>query len=151
VTAAANDPESDTAQVIAANAELYAAIELGDADRIAAMWDDADDVVCVHLGWPAVVGRSRVLRSWAVILANTAYIQFVTTGTDVAITGDVAIVSCEYGVLARSDEADTGFGESARIVASNVFRRRALGWRLWSHHASPVLSDDAGDDERGER
>lgn len=130
----------DLAAVTAANAELYAAIEAGDSDRIAAMWDDADDLVCVHPGWPAVVGRSRVLRSWAVILANTAYIQFFATGTDVAVDGDVAIVTCEYGVLARTDDADTGFGETARVVASNVFRRTANGWRLWSHHASPVMA-----------
>jgi ketosteroid isomerase-like protein len=136
----------DIAAVSAANAELYAAIEAGDADRIAAMWDDGDDVVCVHPGWPAVVGRSRVLRSWAVLLANTAYIQFFSTGSDIAVSGDVAIVSCEYGVLARTDEADTGFGESARVVASNVFRRRASGWRLWSHHASPVLAPQASPD-----
>lgn len=132
--------EADVEAVVAANAELYAAIEAGDAGRIAAMWDESDDVVCVHPGWPAVVGRSRVLRSWAAILANTAYIQFFATGFDVAITGDVAVVSCEYGVLARADDSDAGFGESARVVASNVYRRRAGQWRLWSHHASSVLA-----------
>jgi ketosteroid isomerase-like protein len=134
--------EADIEAVVAANAELYAAIEAGDVDRIAAMWDAADDIVCVHPGWPAIVGRSRVLRSWAVILANTAYIQFFSTGFDLAVSGDVAVVSCEYGVLARVDEGDTGFGETARVVASNIFRRRPDGWRLWSHHASPVLATE---------
>lgn len=140
------DLAADVAAVTAANAELYAAIESGDVERVAAMWDDGDDVVCVHPGWPSVRGRSRVLRSWAVIMANTAYIQFFATGVDVAIEADVAIVTCEHGLLARSDERDTGFGETARVVASNVFRRRADGWRLWSHHASPVLG---GDDQEG--
>jgi ketosteroid isomerase-like protein len=139
---------ADAAAVGAANAELYAAVEAGDVDRLAAMWDTADDVVCVHPGWPAVTGRSRVLRSWAVIMANTAYIQFFSTNVEIAVDGDVAIVTCEHGLLARSDEADTGFGETARVVASNVFRRRPDGWRLWSHHASPVLGTD--DQERTE-
>jgi ketosteroid isomerase-like protein len=133
---------ADVAAVSAANAELYAAIEAGDVDRLTAMWDLADDVVCVHPGWPAVRGRSRVLRSWAVIMANTAYIQFFATGVDVSVDGDVAIVTCEHGLLARSDESDMSFGETARVVASNVFRRRPDGWRLWSHHASPVLGAD---------
>jgi ketosteroid isomerase-like protein len=139
---------ADAAAVGAANAELYAAVEAGDVDRLAAMWDTADDVVCVHPGWPAVTGRSRVLRSWAVIMANTAYIQLFSTNVEIAVDGDVAIVTCEHGLLARSDEADTGFGETARVVASNVFRRRPDGWRLWSHHASPVLGTD--DQERTE-
>lgn len=136
------DLTADVDAVIAANTELYAAIESGDVDRLAAMWDTTDDIVCVHPGWPSVRGRSRVLRSWAVIMANTAYIQFFSTDVDVAVDGDIAIVTCEHGLLARSDERDTGFGETARIVASNVFRRRDEGWRLWSHHASPVLGTD---------
>ena len=75
-------------------------------------------------------------------MANTAYIQFFTTGVDVTVNGDVAIVTCEHGLLARTDEHDSGFGETARVVASNVFRRRGDRWRLWSHHASPVLGTD---------
>ncbi|MGN6474178.1 MAG: nuclear transport factor 2 family protein [Mycobacteriales bacterium] len=140
---------ADVAAVTSANTELYAAIESGDVERVAAAWDDADDVVCVHPGWPPVRGRSRVLRSWAVIMANTAYMQFFPTAVDVAVDGDVAIVTCEHGLLARTDERDTGFGETARVVAANVFRRRNGGWRLWSHHASPVLGDDQEETEPG--
>jgi ketosteroid isomerase-like protein len=131
---------SDVEDVATANQEFYAAIESGDLDRIAAMWDDADDVVCVHPGWPGVRGRSRVLRSWAVIMANTAYIQFFPTGVEVAVVGDVAVVACEHSLLARTTDSEVGLGETARVVATNVFRRRADGWRLWAHHASPVMT-----------
>jgi ketosteroid isomerase-like protein len=133
---------TDAEEVTAANAEFYAAIEAGDVERIQRLWDDADDVVCVHPGWPAVRGRSRVLRSWAVIMANTAYIQFFQTEAEVAVTGDVARVSCEHSLLARVSDADAGLGETARVVATNVFRRQPDGWRLWSHHGSPVLAAD---------
>ncbi|HEX3823742.1 MAG TPA: nuclear transport factor 2 family protein [Mycobacteriales bacterium] len=131
---------SDTEDVAASNQEFYAAIESGDLDRIEAMWDDADDVACVHPGWPAVRGRSRVLRSWAVIMANTAYIQFFPTGVEVAVVGDVGVVACEHSLLARTTDSEVGLGETARVVATNVFRRRADGWRLWAHHASPVMT-----------
>jgi ketosteroid isomerase-like protein len=131
---------SDVEDVATANQEFYAAIESGDLDRIAAMWDDADDVVCVHPGWPGVRGRSRVLRSWAVIMANTAYIQFFPTGVEVAVVADVAVVACEHSLLARTTDSEVGLGETARVVATNVFRRRADGWRLWAHHASPVMT-----------
>ncbi|HVT21012.1 MAG TPA: nuclear transport factor 2 family protein [Mycobacteriales bacterium] len=144
------DASADVAAVTAANAELYAAIEAGDVDRLTAIWDTSDDIACVHPGWPAVQGRSRVLRSWAVIMANTAYIQFFSTEVGVMVDGDVAIVTCEHGLLARTDERDTDFGETARVVASNVFRRRPDGWRLWSHHASPVLGADDQEGTEGE-
>jgi ketosteroid isomerase-like protein len=133
---------SDVDEVTAANTEFYAAIEAGDVERIQRLWADGDDVVCVHPGWPAVRGRSRVLRSWAVIMANTAYIQFFLTEAEIAVTGDVARVSCEHSLLTRITDADAGLGETARVVATNVFRRQPDGWRLWSHHGSPVLAAD---------
>jgi uncharacterized protein (TIGR02246 family) len=126
--------------VIAANAELYAAFEAGDVDRMESVWDDADDVRCVHPGWPLVHGRSHVLRSWSVIMANTGYIQFFLTDVDVNVTDDVAVVTCEEHILTAVAEPDGSLSQSARVVATNVFRRRDGRWRLWLHHGSPVLA-----------
>lgn len=134
-------------EVSAANAEFYAAIESGDPGRIDAVWDDAEDVVCVHLGWPAVRGRARISRSWAVILANTSYLQFFPTEVEVAVSGDVALVTCEHGLLTRVTDTESGLGETARVVATNVYRRRGDGWRLWAHHASSVPPAAAASDE----
>jgi ketosteroid isomerase-like protein len=131
---------TDVDDVAAANAAFYAAIESGDLDRIESQWDEADDIACVHPGWPPLRGRSRVLRSWAVIMANTAYLQYFPTDVNVAVAGDVAVVGCEHSLLARLTENEGGLGETARVVATNVFRRRSDGWRLWAHHASPVLT-----------
>ncbi|MBV9290848.1 MAG: nuclear transport factor 2 family protein, partial [Frankiales bacterium] len=75
----------DVAAVAAANAELYAAFEAGDVDRMEAIWDDSDDVQCIHPGWQLVRGRSRVLRSWSVIMANTSYIQFFLTDEQIFV------------------------------------------------------------------
>ncbi len=33
------------------------------------------------------------------------------------------------------------------VVATNVFRRTSLGWKLWSHHASPVLTENDGEED----
>ncbi len=126
--------------VIAANAELYAAFEDGDVNRMEAIWDDADDVCCVHPGWPMLRGRSRVLRSWSVIMANTNYIQFFLTSVEAAVDADVAVVTCEENILTAVADPDGGLSQSAKVVSTNVFRRRDDGWRLWLHHGSPVLA-----------
>ena len=34
-----------------------------------------------------------------------------------------------------------------RAVATNVFRRTPEGWRLWLHHASPVLTRELPEEE----
>jgi ketosteroid isomerase-like protein len=130
----------DVDAVTAANAELYAAFEEGDVDRMEAVWDDADDVRCVHPGWPLLRGRSRVLRSWSVIMANTSYIQFFLTAVEASVDGDVAVVTCEENILTAVADPDGTLSQSAKVVSTNVFRRRPAGWRLWVHHGSPVLA-----------
>lgn len=131
---------ADVDAVVAANAELYEAFEAGDVDRMEAVWDDADDVVCVHPGWPMLRGRARVLRSWSVIMANTNYIQFFLTGVDTVIDADIAVVTCEENILTAVADPDGALSQSAKVVSTNVFRRRDGGWRLWLHHGSPVLA-----------
>lgn len=122
-----------------ANAEFYAAFESTDLDRMSALWDlDRDaPVSCVHPGWPLIRGRQRVLRSWAVIMASTSYIQFVLTDVAVSVVGDLAVVRCDENILTSAETADAG-----QVTATKVFRRGDGGWRLWVHHGSPVLAAD---------
>jgi ketosteroid isomerase-like protein len=132
----------------AANAEFYAAFESCDIDRMAAVWDDSDDISCVHPGSAVLRGRSAVLRSWSVIMANTSYIQFFLTDVDVTVRGDVAVVTCAENILTAIEEDDGG-GEAlahpGRVIATNVFRRNDNRWRMWVHHGSPVFMAEAGE------
>lgn len=139
----------DIEAIAAVNAELYAAIEARDIDRMNAVWDDADDITCVHPGWPMLRGRSRVLRSWSMIMANTAYIQFLVTDVRTHVDGDLAFVTCEENILAAGEPAGAAAEagvQAAAVATTNVFRRRSGGWRLWLHHGSPVLAGPATDD-----
>jgi uncharacterized protein (TIGR02246 family) len=127
----------DVEAVEAANTALYEALESADVDRMASVWDDDDPaaVVCVHPGWPMLRGRAHVLRSFAAIMANTPYIQFFLTDVSVAINGDTAVVTCAENILTAVSEE----GSAGQVVATNVFVRRADGWRLQVHHGSPVM------------
>ena len=120
--------------VEAANTALYTAFESGDVDLMEAVWDDSDDIVCVHPGWPMLRGRASVLRSWSAVMAGTDYIQFFLTDVQVALHGDTAVVTCTENVLTSAD-----VGDNSAVVATNVFVRRPSGWRLQVHHGSPVL------------
>lgn len=106
----------------------------------------ADSVMCVHPGSAPIRGRAEVLRSWALIMANTTYIQFFLTDVDINVVGDVAVVTCSENILtADSPEGDLAGG---RVVATNVFRRTGAGWRLWLHHGSPVaVQEETGEEE----
>jgi ketosteroid isomerase-like protein len=139
----------DRTEVERANAAYYAAFEAGDLDAMRALWLDDETTVCVHPGADPVRGTGPVGRSWALVMAHTPYIQFILTDIDVALRGDVASVTCTENVLTADATTGTDAFGGARAVATNVFVRVPEGWRLWIHHASPVLSpaDDEPPDE----
>ncbi|WP_316745484.1 nuclear transport factor 2 family protein [Streptomyces sp. MK7] len=161
-------PHTDVEEVEAANTAFYEALEQGDFEGLSSLWltpsdlgvdeeyhDPADTgvVSCVHPGWPVLTGRGEVLRSYALIMANTEYIQFFLTDVHVSVTGDTALVTCTENILsggAPDDGGELGPLVGQLVVATNVFRRTPLGWKLWSHHASPVLAESDEDEEAGD-
>lgn len=166
-------PRTDVEQVELANTAFYEALERGDFEELSSLWlaplDTADDAVeslgggegedegpvisCVHPGWPVLNGRGEVLRSYALIMANTEYIQFFLTDVHVSVVGDTALVTCTENILsggpAPDDSDELGPLVGQLVVATNVFRRTAYGWKLWTHHASPVLAE-SGEEEDDE-
>ncbi|MFJ1614050.1 MULTISPECIES: nuclear transport factor 2 family protein [unclassified Streptomyces] len=145
---------ADIAAVEQANTAFYEAMERGDFEELSGLWLPGEDltVSCVHPGWPVLTGRGEVLRSYALIMANTEYIQFFLTDVGVAMTGDTALVTCTENILSGGPAEDgnaLGPLVGQLVVATNVFRRTPNGWKLWSHHGSPVLTetDDEDDEE----
>jgi ketosteroid isomerase-like protein len=136
--------------VLAANAAFYEAVEEGDLDALGGIWVDGElsaGAVCVHPGMEPIRGRSAVLRSWAAVMAGTPYIQFVITDVAAAVVGGSAVVSCTENLLTAPEGMPVTSFAGGRAVATNVFRLGPDGWRLWVHHASPVLTrraDTAG-------
>ncbi|MFG3499212.1 nuclear transport factor 2 family protein [Streptomyces sp. NPDC047928] len=146
-----SDARTDTEAVELANTAFYEAMERGDFEAISELWLDEShsDISCVHPGWPVLSGRGEVLRSYALIMANTDYIQFFLTDVKVSVAGDTALVTCTENILSggpAEDGAELGPLVGQLVVATNVFRRTPDGWRVWSHHGSPVLAE-SGDDE----
>ena len=137
----------ERAAVERVNAAFYEAFENADLDTMRDLWLDHEESLCVHPGALPVRGTAAISRSWALIMANTPYIQFFLTDVEVSVRGDVASVTCTENVLTADDRAGPdGFG-GARAVATNVFVRTPDGWRLWIHHASPVVSGGHDDHE----
>ncbi|GCD35915.1 3-dehydroquinate dehydratase [Streptomyces chrestomyceticus JCM 4735] len=140
-------PRTDIELVEQANTDLYEAMERGDHAAMSEMWMDGQ-VSVVHPGWPVLRGRGEVLRSYALIMANTEYIQFFLTDVEIDVLGDTALVTCTENILSGGPaEEDGSVGPliGQLVVATNVFRRTEEGWRVWSHHGSPVLADQDDD------
>ncbi|MGW3659310.1 nuclear transport factor 2 family protein [Streptomyces sp. NPDC005151] len=143
---------ADIAAVEQANTAFYEAMERGDLDELSGLWLPGENLTisCVHPGWPVLSGRGEVLRSYALIMANTEYIQFFLTDIGVSMTGETALVTCTENILSggpAEDGGELGPLVGQLVVATNVFRRTEDGWKLWSHHGSPVLTEDEDEDE----
>jgi ketosteroid isomerase-like protein len=132
-------PDAVRRQVEALNTAFYEAIETADLDTMRDLWLDDPGTVCVHPGATPVRGAGPVSRSWALVMAHTAYIQFFLTDVEVAVHDGTATVTCTENVLTGDDQTGPDAFGGGRAVATNVFVSTPEGWRLWLHHASPVL------------
>ncbi|MFB8238219.1 nuclear transport factor 2 family protein [Kitasatospora sp. NPDC089913] len=155
-TAGRRSIEADREAALEANRALYEALENGDQEAVEDAWlgageaDDKGGVVCVHPGWPVLRGRAQVTRSYMLIMANTEYIQFILTDEEAEVQGDVALVTCTENILSggeAEEEGELGPLVGGKVVSTNLFRRTPAGWKLWSHHGSPVLTSADEDDE----
>jgi ketosteroid isomerase-like protein len=137
--------------VEAANTTFYETMERGDFEELSGLWLE-EGISCIHPGWPVLSGRGEVLRSYALIMANTEYIQFFLTDVKVSLAGDTALVTCTENILSGGPAEESGeLGPlvGQLVVATNVFRRTSDGWKIWSHHGSPVLAE-SDEEEDGE-
>jgi ketosteroid isomerase-like protein len=147
---------TEAAAVEQANQAFYDAVERSDLDALEELvltGPLAETVSVVHPGWPVLRGRREVMRSYALIMANTEYIQFFLTDVEVAVDGDTALVTCTENILTggpAEEDGSTGPLVGGLVVATNIFHRTPEGWRLWVHHGSPVMADSEDDDEDDE-
>ncbi len=133
---------NDVVGVEAANEELYAAFEAGDLDRMTALWVGGPDgamAKCIHPGGAIIRGADAVLRSWALIMANADDMQFIVTDVECLVQDAVATVNCTEIIIRPGDGRDPF--TSSHAVATNAFIRVNDQWRMWLHHASPVMVD----------
>jgi uncharacterized protein (TIGR02246 family) len=136
----------DLAEVEKVNGEFYAAFERGDLDAMTEIWLDDPHTLCIHPGAEPLRGAASITRSWALIMANVPYIQFFLTDVQVTVHEDVASVTCTENVLTATEQTAKDSFTGAKAIATNVFVRTEDTWRLWIHHASPVISVEHDED-----
>jgi ketosteroid isomerase-like protein len=120
---------SDEADVLSANASFYEAFRSESRAAMDALWATRGPVACIHPGWPALVGRARVMASWNAIFESGAP-AIECTAAEAHMLGDVAFVTC------------TELVDDGQLVATNLFAREDGRWRLVHHHAGPVAAPE---------
>jgi hypothetical protein len=107
-----------------ANEAFYLAFEAKDYNAMEHIWCEQGQPVCLHPGWPALVGRESILDSWKNILGNPEQLQVSFVEPIISpIDESSAAVVCYEKV---GDEI---------MVATNVFKIEQDRPRLYIHQA----------------
>ncbi len=117
---------TDKDAVLAANAAYYFAFVSRDLRRMSDVWAEGDDTSCIHPGWPALIGRSVILDSYARILSNPNQDRIEHHQDAALLSGDDGRVLCIEIVGGMA------------LAATNLFRRIDGAWRMIHHQASPI-------------
>ena len=107
--------------VLAINRAFYKALHERNFDAMKKLWAHSGPVAVVHSGWPELLGREAVLRSWKALLADKSQVFADCRGAQVELQGQKAAVVCDLQ------------GESNVVRSINVFRRHGEGWEMIFH------------------
>lgn len=117
----------------AAEAAFYKALEAADTALMQAVWDEGPDLVCVHPMWPELHGHRAIFAAWRRMFAAGPHLTVSTVPVLQRCDGDLATHVVHEQLALRGDE-----NQQPPVVATNVYRHTAGGWRMILHHASPT-------------
>ena len=116
---------------------FYEALQSGDIDKLMACWADEDDIVCVHPGGARLLGAGAI---------RAAFDMMFTNGSIQASAEKVhrieSLGASVHSVLERIEVLTDAGPRHAYVIATNVYQKTPLGWRMVAHHASPVTPSE---------
>ena len=117
----------------AAESAFYAAFEARSLDAMMAVWAADDSIVCIHPLAAPLNGHAAVAAGWRSMFEAAGQFRMqIETAHEIREAGQVIRIVREYLIIGQESEP------CPPILASNVYRKEADGWRLVLHHASPL-------------
>lgn len=121
-----------------AEQQFYESMQHADLERFMAVWSDEDDVTCVHPGGPRLIGVGVIRESFEGIFAKGP----LQVHPEKVRRVD-SHFSAVHSVLERVQVQTDKGRQSAWVIATNVYVKTAMGWRIVAHHASPGTAREA--------
>jgi len=110
---------------------FYEALESADADAVADLWLDDDDVCCVHPGGPRLAGSAAVRGSLAALLSNGP-VQIRTVSRKCFESPTLAVTNVIEEVILSQETTR----QMVHVIATNAFVKTPGGWKMVLHHAA---------------
>lgn len=122
----------------AAEEAFYDALERGDLKGLMSLWSDDEDTVCVHPGGPRLVGLDAIRASWEQIFAAGG-------GIAIRLTSQRVYEGAVLSVRNLVEQITVHGKDGPRVVhcvATNVFQKSPVGWRIVLHQSGPMPEAD---------
>jgi ketosteroid isomerase-like protein len=117
-----------------AESAFYDAFERADLAGMMSVWAENDDIVCIHPQGPRLTGFDAVRDSWMQIFAGGNSRLKVRIVEARKYAGQHVAVHSVVEVLSLPGQQ----GPAQSVCATNVYELTDNGWRMVSHHASPL-------------
>ncbi|MDP2006180.1 MAG: nuclear transport factor 2 family protein [Rubrivivax sp.] len=114
---------------------FYEALQQGALEALMALWADDDEIVCVHPGGARVIGAAAIRSSFEGIFGNG--------GIPVRPEQVHRLQQAAFAVhhlVERIEVTDDGGTQVGWVLATNVYVKSTLGWRIAAHHASAAMT-----------
>ncbi len=111
---------------------FYSAFEQADLEAMMQVWDEDDDIVCIHPMGPPLKGIRAVEKSWRDIFESGSPMRFEVRHRRFT-RNETLSVHCVTESIAHGPRLQS----RTTVFATNIYKRTPLGWRMIVHHASP--------------
>lgn len=127
------------ATALDAETAFYEALERCDLEAMMNVWAEDEEIICVLPGGTRMTGYAAVRDAWRRLFEGGPRLHLQVSHQGVTQNPFAAIHNNIEEVTVAGDQQ-----ASAIVVATNVFIRGPLGWRLLLHHASPAPPEGVG-------
>jgi ketosteroid isomerase-like protein len=108
----------------------YDALARADLEALMDLWAEEEEIVCVHPGAQRLVGHAEIRSVWEDILGNG--------GLHIRprqLHATQNMMTAVHSVIEEIDHGDQQQPD-VHVIATNVYLKTTLGWRMVMHHAS---------------
>jgi ketosteroid isomerase-like protein len=114
---------------------FYEAFSKADLEELMQCWAEDEEICCVHPGAAPLYGFTNVRSAWAAVFRNSPRMRLELRDEHWSAT-IAMVVQHAIEWIYVGDEAQS----RGPVFVTNAFIRTPSGWRMVSHHASPIQS-----------
>lgn len=109
---------------------FYDATARADLDALMALWAEDEEIVCIHPDGTRLIGYAAIRASWAEIFTRGGvHIR------PIQLHASQNVMSAVHNLI-ESVSLPESRQRDIHILATNVYVKTPLGWRIVVHHAS---------------